>query len=65
MNQKKAKAIRKALRATGIDPQDSKPMPKPGLNLLSGFSGQHAFTQNSGRATYQRAKSLNITRAAA
>ena len=65
MNQKKAKALRKAMRAAGIDPRSDTTVQQPKLNLLTGFYGQRALMQNTGRAIYQRTKRIGISRAAA
>lgn len=79
MNQKKAKAIRKALRASGIHPRDVKPIHGPShfipgapgiAGLVAGtpgamFLGHRSLAQNCGRAIYQAAKKVGISRAAA
>lgn len=73
MNQKKAKAIRKALRANGIAPGDVRTEPtKPqfipafdGTTQGAWFTGVRRLATGCGRSIYHAAKSIGITRAAA
>lgn len=79
MNQKKAKALRKALRAAGVHPRDVKQalgpsqfIPgAPGIaGVVSGspgamFLGHRSLAKHCGRAIYRTAKRIPIARAAA
>lgn len=65
MNQKKAKALRKALRAAGIDPTHVETDKRYHRKLMLGTFVHRALHKHCGRAIYQHAKSIGITRAAA